>query len=128
MLIDKNTVITMHYTLKDQHGKVLETTYDKQPFEFVFGHGAVIKALEDGLLNMKAGDEKTIVVAPSEGYGERKKELVLKVSREELPEAEVKTGKEFRKIYEDGTMEIYRVRGFLEKWVYLNGNHPWAGV
>jgi FKBP-type peptidyl-prolyl cis-trans isomerase 2 len=128
MIIDKNTVITMHYTLKDRHGNVLETTCDKQPFEFVFGHGVVVQGLENGLRSMKAGDKKTIVVAPAEGYGERKKELVLKIPREDLPEKEIKPGHEFRKIYSDGTVETYRVRGFLEKWVYLDGNHPWAGM
>ena len=127
MTIGDNTIISMHFTLKDAGGNFLESTIGEKPFEFIFGRGMVAPGLEKALLGMKAGEEKTIVIGPSEGYGDRDKNLVVKVHKNDLPDVEINIGQEFRKVFADGGSEVFRVSGFVEDWVYLDRNHPWAG-
>jgi len=128
MVIGENTVVSMHFTLKDQSGKVLESTVGGRPFEFIYGLGMVVPGLKRALLGLKAGDKKTAVVSPSEGYGLRDKDLVLKVHRDELPTGRIGVGQEFQRVFADGEAELFRVSGFVDDWIYLDRNHPWAGM
>jgi FKBP-type peptidyl-prolyl cis-trans isomerase 2 len=127
LLIKKGRVVSMHYTLKDSSGKELESTFNEEPFEFLYGRGRVVPGLEDALLGLQPGDRKSVIVPPSEGYGGKEKDLVLKLHRNELPENDIIVGKEFRKVYSDGRSEVFRVSGFVDDWVYLDKNHPFAG-
>jgi FKBP-type peptidyl-prolyl cis-trans isomerase len=40
-----------------------------QPFEVIIGTNGVIPGFEKGLLGMKKGEKKTIMVPPELGYG-----------------------------------------------------------
>lgn len=88
----------------------------------------VVPGLERALEGLKASDKKTILVPPSEGYGLRDKNLVLKIHRDELPAQEIKVGQKFRKGgFSDEETELFRVSGFIGDWIYLDKNHPLAG-
>ncbi|MDY6935288.1 MAG: peptidylprolyl isomerase [Spirochaetota bacterium] len=128
MIIAKDAVVSIHYILRDSDGNELENTYDGRPFEFVFGKGMVIPGLEKSIEGLKAGDEKDFVVPPQEGYGLRDKNLVIKLHRKELPDDDIIIGREFRKVFSNGETEIYKITGFVEDWVYLDKNHPLAGI
>src|SRR3989338_6946889 len=41
-----------------------------QPFEFTLGVGQVIKGFDNGILGMKIGEKKRIVISPEDGYGD----------------------------------------------------------
>jgi len=127
LVIKEDTVVSMHYTLKDSAGKALESTFNEEPFDFLYGRGMVVPGLENALLGLQPGDKKTVVVPPSEGYGTRDKDLVLKLHRSELPEDDIAVGKEFRKVYSDGRSKVFRVTGFIGDWLCLDANHPLAG-
>ena len=62
--------VTVNYigTLTD--GKQFDSSYDrKQPFTFRLGQGEVIKGWDQGLIGMKVGGERKLVIPPSLGYG-----------------------------------------------------------
>jgi FKBP-type peptidyl-prolyl cis-trans isomerase 2 len=127
MVIGENTIVSMYFTLKNSDGRLLNSA-DNRPFEFFYGRGLVVHGLEKALLGMKAGDEKNVIVSPDEGYGKRDRNLFIKIHRDELPEGEIEIGQEFRKVFSNGDSEIFRVKGFIEDWVCLDRNHPWAGM
>jgi len=68
----KGQTILAHYEGRLTDGKVFDSSYArKEPLEFAVGTGQVIAGWDEGLLDMKVGEKRTLVVPPNLGYGAR---------------------------------------------------------
>jgi peptidylprolyl isomerase len=66
----------MHYTgwlwENGAKGKKFDSSVDRgQPFEFQIGLGMVIKGWDEGVMTMKVGGKRTLLIPASLGYGSR---------------------------------------------------------
>jgi len=62
--------VTVHYTGRLSDGTKFDSSLDRdQPFEFVLGEGRVIQGWEKGVLGMKVGGQRELVIPPEMGYG-----------------------------------------------------------
>ena len=50
MTIEKNSVVTFHYTVAEAGQAPLESSADGQPLSVLVGHGAIIPGLEEALM------------------------------------------------------------------------------
>ncbi len=65
-----NNRITVHYTGTFLDGKVFDSSVTRgEPFQFVLGIGQVIKGWDEGLVGMKVGGKRILIVPPQLGYG-----------------------------------------------------------
>ncbi|MBA3953860.1 FKBP-type peptidyl-prolyl cis-trans isomerase [Candidatus Dependentiae bacterium] len=69
-------VVKVHYTgwLDDagKPGKKFDSSVDRgTPFEFVIGVGQVIKGWDEGVLEMKEGEKRRLIIPAQLGYGSR---------------------------------------------------------
>ena len=66
--------VSMNYTGKLADGTVFDSNVDPKfnhvtPFVFTLGAGQVIAGWDKGIVGMKVGDKKTLVIPPADGYG-----------------------------------------------------------
>jgi len=64
-------VVSVHYVGKLQNGQEFDASKKRgAPFEFTVGEGRVIQGWEEGVVGMKVGGERVLVIPPEKGYGE----------------------------------------------------------
>lgn len=63
-------LIMVHYTGMLEDGTIFDTSYARMsPFVFRLGEGSVIQGWEDGVVGMKAGGKRTLVIPSELAYG-----------------------------------------------------------
>jgi FKBP-type peptidyl-prolyl cis-trans isomerase len=61
--------LTVQYVLATySSGKVVQSSWTSQPFTFTLGEGMVIPGWDQGVVGMKAGGRRELIVPPSLGY------------------------------------------------------------
>ena len=128
MKAEKNMVVSIHYTLKDEEGNVLDSSQGRDPLDYVHGAGHIIPGLEKAIEGKSQGDEISVTVTPEEGYGTRDEELMHEVSRSQFGDIEdIQVGMQFQVGTEQGPM-VMTVAGVDDENVTMDGNHPLADV
>lgn len=127
MKIAHNAVVSIHYTLKDSEGEVIDSSSGAEPLVYLHGAGNIIPGLENALLDKAAGDALTVVVEPAEGYGEMNPELVQEVPLTAFDGVEsVEVGAQFQASTANGPINVV-VKSVDAENAVLDGNHPLAG-
>jgi len=67
-----NQKVTIHFKIYTEDNNIIEDTYKyDQPLTFKIGNEEVIKGLEEGLLTMKPGGKRKLIIPPELGFGNR---------------------------------------------------------
>lgn len=61
--------VNMNYTGMLTDGTVFDTSYGRAPFSFTLGGGQVIKGWDEGIVGMKPGGKRLLVIPSDMGYG-----------------------------------------------------------
>jgi peptidylprolyl isomerase len=62
--------VTVHYTGTLENGKKFDSSVDRgQPFVFRIGAGEVIPGWDEGVISMRVGGKRRLVIPPQLGYG-----------------------------------------------------------
>lgn len=126
MQISENTVVQIHYTLKNQSGEVLDSSQDAEPLTYLHGAGNIIPGLETALSGREQGEKVNVTVEPDEAYGAHREELVQQVGRDMFPVDELEAGMRFKAETAEGP-QILTVTKVEESDVTVDANHPLAG-
>jgi FKBP-type peptidyl-prolyl cis-trans isomerase SlyD len=125
--IEKNRVVTLNYTLRDEQGNVLDASSGRRPLSYLHGKGNIIPGLEQALAGKAAGDKLDVTVAPEQGYGPRDERLVQIVPRTKFGEVQdISPGMQVRVSGPQGPRVVTVVRVDRD-FVTIDGNHPLAG-
>lgn len=128
MPVQENQVVTINYTLKDDNGNIIDSTYDNKPFSFLSGNDQILPELEKEIGSMIIGSNKSVKLPPEKGYGSYKEEAVQTVKREEFPnDVELDVGMSFMANTPEGKRVPFTVNKIEGDEVTIDFNHPLAG-
>jgi FKBP-type peptidyl-prolyl cis-trans isomerase SlyD len=124
--ITQDQVVTLHYTLRDDAGEIIDSSADGEPLAYLHGHGNLVPGLERELSGKRAGDTLQVAVSAADGYGEYDQALVQRVPRRALKGlANLRVG--MRLEAQTGHARAVIVTQIMGDMVTLDGNHPLAG-
>lgn len=127
MKIAENAAVSIHYTLTNDAGEVLDSSQGQEPLDYVHGGGQIIPGLEAALEGKEAGDTLQVTIAPEDGYGPRHEELIQPVPREAFEGVEdIEPGMQFQAQSEQG-VQLVTVTAVDDTTVTVDANHPLAG-
>lgn len=128
MKIAQDTAVTLHYTVRDPHGQVLDSSLEREPLHYLHGHGQIIPGLEKQLEGAEAGSTLEIHVPADEAYGPRHPELVFPVPRGQFDqEVTLTPGAQVMAHGQQGPL-VLTIVSVQEDTVLLDANHPLAGM
>lgn len=129
MKIEKDKVVAIEYSLKDEAGNVIDSSANSgSPLEYLHGHGNLISGLETILEGKNPGEKFSAVVPPAEGYGEVNPQLIVEVPRSQfdMDDGEIKVGMQFYAQSNAGPVMV-RVSKISGDKITIDGNHFLAG-
>jgi FKBP-type peptidyl-prolyl cis-trans isomerase SlyD len=125
--VNDGQVVSMDYTLQVD-GKVVDSSEGGDPLQFIQGMGHIIPGLEHELYDMKVGENKQVIVAAKDGYGEVDAEAFMDVPRDAFPtDVPLEKGTELELRDQSGHPMFARIDTVTEDNIRLNMNHPLAG-
>jgi FKBP-type peptidyl-prolyl cis-trans isomerase SlyD len=127
MQIAENKVVSIHYTLTNNDGKVLDSSEGREPLAYLHGNKNIIVGLENALQGKTEGDKLTVTIPPEEAYGIRDEQLVQVLSKSAFKGIDsVEPGMQFQAKSDEG-VQIVTVTNVEGDKVTIDGNHALAG-
>ncbi|MDP3813580.1 peptidylprolyl isomerase [Pseudomonas sp.] len=119
--------VTLHFALKLDNGDVVDSTFDKQPATFKVGDGNLLPGFEQAIYGLKAGDKRSLPIAPEQGFGQGNPQNIQVMPRSQFQDMELAEG--LLVIFNDAANAELPgvVKAFDDNLVTIDFNHPLAG-
>ncbi|EJM9344284.1 FKBP-type peptidyl-prolyl cis-trans isomerase [Campylobacter jejuni] len=128
MAIEKNSVVSMFYELKDGNtNEVLESNLYSQPISFILGKGQILESLEEEVMKLDCPSNADVVIKKEKGLGEYDENAVQTLPKEQFAGIDLKVGMELFGEGENGETVRVTVKEIGENDVTIDYNHPYAG-
>lgn len=128
MKVAEGSVVSIHYTLTNDAGEVLDTSDGGDPLNYLHGHGGLIPGLERELEDREANDSLKVSIAPEDAYGQPNRDLIHEVPLDALAQIENLTqGMQLQSQDEQGRTYTLTVDALSDTHATLNANHALAG-
>ncbi|EOJ0972436.1 peptidylprolyl isomerase [Campylobacter jejuni] len=128
MAIEKNSVVSMFYELKDANtNEVLESNLYSQPISFILGKGQILESLEEEVMKLDCPSNADVVIKKEKGLGEYDENAVQTLPKEQFAGIDLKVGMELFGEGENGETVRVTVKEIGENDVTIDYNHPYAG-
>jgi FKBP-type peptidyl-prolyl cis-trans isomerase 2 len=120
--------VKVHYTGTLEDGRQFDSSKERDPLEFTIGGNQVIKGFENAVEGLEVGEEVTVTILPSEGYGEYDETLRRVFDLSQFPaDMDLKPGMMLNAQGESGRVATFTVVDILGNEVILDGNPPLVG-
>jgi peptidylprolyl isomerase len=121
-------IVSVHYTGRFENGQTFDSSSGGDPLEFKVGGGQVIAGFDEGVREMRVGDETTVEIEPENAYGLRIEQLVQTISRAGINlDTEPEVGMQLAMQLPDGNEIPVLITHVTADSLTLDANHPLAG-
>lgn len=128
MIVEKDKVVTFHYTLKDADGQEMESSRDREPMSYLHGASNIVVGLEKAMEGREAGDTFEVTIEPEEAYGVRNEGNIQRIPLKRLKGlGKIVPGQILNLQTNQGPVQVTTVKvGRFN--VDVDANHPLAGA
>ncbi len=117
--------VTVKFHIRTTDGKLV----GEGPQTLTLGNGEAFRLIEEAIVGMGEGEQKTLHVPSEEAFGPRSEERMLNIPRSELPRDQAPTkGMQLEGKNERGEMVRLIIVDVTDDTVVADANHPLAGV
>lgn len=128
LMIGQNSVVSMHYTLKNDAGEIMDSSEGQAPMVYLHGANNLIPGLEAELTGKTSGTSFSATIQPAEAYGEFSEGLIQVISKSMFDGVEsIEVGMTFVAQGEGGAQRQVRVTDVQGDDITIDANHPLAG-
>ncbi|MDR7099472.1 FKBP-type peptidyl-prolyl cis-trans isomerase SlyD [Lysobacter niabensis] len=126
MKIEKDRVVSFHYTVSEQGQESLESSEGRDPLVILVGHGNIIPGLEAAMDGREAGDKFEVDVAAADAYGEKRDGLSQRIPKKHFGNQRLEPGMQviLQTNFGPRAVTIQKVGMSV---VDVDLNHPMAG-
>lgn len=126
--IKAGDTISVNYTGRFEDGQVFDSSEGREPLKFTVGAGQLIKGFDDAVVGLKAGEKTSVTIAPEDGYGQHREDLIVDIPKANVPDdLAVEVGKQFHLRDQSGRPVPAVVVEITDEVVRMDANPPLAG-
>ncbi len=85
MQVQNQTVVSIHYTLKNSDDILIQDTTGYSPESYLHGAGNILAKLEEALTGKQSGEELEVIVNYSEAFGPIEEDLIIELNNQDIP-------------------------------------------
>lgn len=127
-LINRSSLVTLHYRLGLTDDTVLEDNFDDEPLTVQLGQDEMAEGLELALVGLRTGAEQTIDIGPELAFGFIDETMFHALPRSEFdPDLELEEGLIIEFSTPEGNTLPGTIIAFDDNEVRFDLNHPLAG-
>jgi peptidylprolyl isomerase len=126
--IKEGDKVKIRYEAKLENGDQCFPENDDNTIELTIGEGKIFSSIENGLLDMKTGESKTIAIEPNEAFGPYLDNLVIDAPRSSFKtDTDLSIGMRIK--IDTPTDKVYyaTITKITDSAITLDLNHPLAG-
>lgn len=128
MAIEKNSVVSMYYELKDANtGELLESNTHAEPISFILGKGQILEGLEEEISKLDCPSNADIIIKKDRALGDYDESAVQTLPKEQFAGIDLQLGMELFGEGEDGSTVRVSVKDIGDESVTIDYNHAYAG-
>lgn len=126
MKIEKDRVVSFHYSVAEQGKEAIETSEGRDPLMILVGHGNIIPGLEKAMEGHEAGDNFSADVSAADAYGDVKEDMIQRVPKKYFKGTRLAPGMQVTLQTKFGPRPV-TVEKVGMSVVDVDLNHPMAG-
>lgn len=128
LTVGPGTKVTLHFALRLNDCKVIDSNFEREPATFTVGDGNLLLGFEKAMYGLLEGDRETFIIKPENGFGQRNPNNVQEIARTQFSE-EIELSEGLMLSFADA--QRTELPGVVQKFnddvVVVDFNHPLAG-
>ncbi|MDP6979029.1 MAG: FKBP-type peptidyl-prolyl cis-trans isomerase [Myxococcota bacterium] len=120
-------LIAFEFTVFGEAGEELGGNVGENPRIFQVGAGEMLPAVERALVDLAAGECRSIVLSPEQAYGPIRDEAFREFPLDSIPEEARQVGRKVMGRGPDGSEDMFDIVAIRDDKVVIDMNHPLAG-
>ncbi len=125
--IQTDKKVNIRYLMKTRMPDGTTKDHSEESFSFIYGVDRQVPALEKALEGCQPGQKVSLVIPPSEIYGDHDPELIREIPKKGLIKQRIREGRFYRQM-KKGSLISFKILEVRPETVLADFNRPMAGI